>query len=375
MKEPLIETAKENQTDRIKSKLVQLKQKDKDFSVSGSKNHKYNVNEKISRKKLMEWERANQVRLPEHFALFLTEVGNGGAGPYYGIYELDEAVSFSALEALTSKCVLYPNMPNEEWNLLTVPLVRVKDYSYDETDAAYEKVMGGMLCIGTQGCEYNMYIVIEGEHKGKVVYTADFYKDSPFFFVYESNFLDWYERWLDENILGYNTTWFGFKMPGDESELIRVYQNAPSDDIKSDALDGMLKFPKMSQTSIDFLKGIADQNQNRKEAIRLICKYSFDDGIPYISEMLKSKVEDKILSVLQNLHWYGRVSDKQAFTREIIESFSCIQEPETLRFAGYVLEPIGRITIEDYEPFLCHPNPEMRKAAIYATRDCGNKAE
>ncbi|WP_253944703.1 hypothetical protein [Paenibacillus sp. NEAU-GSW1] len=75
-------------------------------------------------------------------------------------------------------------------------------------------MLGGMLCIGRQGCEYDMYLVIEGERKGRIVYSSGFYPDHPFFFVYEDNMLDWYERWLDEVILDYDIAWFGSRMSG-----------------------------------------------------------------------------------------------------------------------------------------------------------------
>jgi len=231
------------------------------------------------------------------------------------------------------------------------------------------------LCFGTQGCEYDMYIVLEGEHRGKVVYTTDFNQNHPFFFTYESNFLDWYERWLDEITLGYDTSWYGYKMPGDESELIRVYKNAPTTEIKSEALDGMFKFNKMSQSSINFLKGIIEQKQNCNKAIQLICKYSFDDAKSYVLEMLKSEREDLILDALQTLHWYGKCSDVQEFIGTIIESLGRIQEPETLRFAGYVLETFNKITLRDFQPFLCHSNIKMCRTAIYATRGCSDKLD
>lgn len=243
---------KETQLDRIKNKLGKAMRKDTAFSVFGASSHKYRVYEKLTAKELADWQAKNQVTLPESYTQFLTRVGNGGAGPYYGIYSIEKATSYTD-SALTTKCVLHPGMTKEEWNHLTEPLINDEDISDLEYDAARDRVLGGMLCIGTQGCEYDMYLVIEGKHRGKIVYTSDFYPDRPFFFVYEDNFLDWYERWLDEIILDYDIAWFGSRMPGDENALIQVYQNAPNEEIKSKALDGMFKFKKISQPTIDFL--------------------------------------------------------------------------------------------------------------------------
>jgi len=364
----------ENQIDRIKSKLKKARRKDKDLTDFGSDLHKYVLNKRISKEALAKLEQENQVKLPEHFALFLTEVGNGGAGPYYGIYEIDKSLSYTG-NTMALDCVLYPRMPKEEWNLLAGPFASAERFTDEEYDAARDKITGGMLNFGTQGCSYDMYIVIQGAYSGKVVYAADIYADTPFFFTYEDNFLDWYERWLDEIILGYDTAWFGYKMPGGESELIQTYEGAQSAETKTDALEGMFKLDKISQEAICFLKSIAEDKKDRNNAIRLICKYSFDDGRPYIAEMIKSEEEEDVLETLKTLRGYGKGSDIQEFVNAIHGCLGMIEDHETLSFAGYILESFGTLTLKDIEPFLCHPNPLMRRSAIYATRGCSDKAE
>ncbi|UQZ34116.1 hypothetical protein C2I18_11605 [Paenibacillus sp. PK3_47] len=207
---------KETQPDRIKSKLIQAKQKDAGFSVFGASSHQYRVKEKLAAQELADWQTRHQITLPEPYMQFLTEIGNGGAGPYYGIYSFGKAASFTEPEALHAKAVLHPGMAPEEWNGLLGPMIGDEDISDEEYDKVRNKVLGGMLCIGTQGCEYEMYLVVKGEHKGRVVYTSDFHPDHPFFFVYEESFLDWYERWLDEIILGHNIVWFGSTRPEED---------------------------------------------------------------------------------------------------------------------------------------------------------------
>jgi len=269
-------------------------------------------------------------------------------------------------------------MPKEEWNRLTEPLISDEDISDDEYDAALDKVFGGMLCFGTQGCEYDMYIVLTGEHKGKIVYTWYLYPyraDQPFFFVYEDNFLDWYERWLDEIILGYEISWFGYKMPGNENELVLIYQNAENDEIKLEALDGMFKFRQISQPAIDFLIGIIEQKQHFITALQILCKTSFETGRPYLMNQLKSESDKDFLNVLKILLWYGKNSDLKEFQKAIHESLHRIHDVETLQFTGYIMHTYDKISIEDFEKFLCHPDPKMRRTAIYATRDYGDKAK
>ena len=112
---------KETQLDRIKYKLEKAMRKDTAFLVFGASSHKYKVDEKLTAKELTDWQAKNQVTLPEPYAQFLTKVGNGGAGPYYGIYSIEKATSYTDRNALTTKCVLHPRMTKEEWNHLTEP--------------------------------------------------------------------------------------------------------------------------------------------------------------------------------------------------------------------------------------------------------------
>uniref|UniRef100_UPI003341BB04 hypothetical protein n=1 Tax=Castellaniella defragrans TaxID=75697 RepID=UPI003341BB04 len=68
----------QNQAARIIRKLVQVRRKDKDLSIFGSTFHGHKINKTLARKDLLEWQARNQVNLPDSYARFLTEVGNGG---------------------------------------------------------------------------------------------------------------------------------------------------------------------------------------------------------------------------------------------------------------------------------------------------------
>ncbi|MDN4115946.1 SMI1/KNR4 family protein [Paenibacillus polymyxa] len=365
---------KETQLDRIQNKLNQAMSKDKDFLVFGASSHQYKVNEKLTAKALADWQAHNQVTLPEPYALFLTNVGNGGAGPYYGIYPIEKATSYTEHQALLAKSVLHPEMTKEEWNHLIEPLTKDEDIPDEEYDDARNKVLGGMLCIGTQGCEYDMYLVLEGKYRGRIVYTSDFHPDHPFFFVYEDSFLDWYERWLDEIILDYDIGWFGSRMPGDENALIQIYQSAPNEEIQAKALDGMFKFKVVSQPTLVFMKKIAEQSpKNRATAVRLICKTSFDTGRKYLLELLQSDEHEDFLQALMILHASSKTANLKEFIPVILHSLDRIHDPETLRYAGYILEDYGAITLQNFASFLCDADPKMQTTAIYAARSCEDK--
>ena len=70
--------------------------------------------------------------------------------------------------------------------------------------------------IGSQGCSYIHAIVITGEQAGRVL-NMDMSIECPQFAA-EANFLDWYERWLDEvideTLVTTEPTWFGYGPAG-----------------------------------------------------------------------------------------------------------------------------------------------------------------
>lgn len=163
-------------------------------------------------------------------------------------------------------------------------------------------------------------------------------------------------------------------MPGDENALIQIYQSAPNEEIQVKALDGMFKFKKVSQLTLAFLKNIAEQSpKNRTTAIWLICKTSFDTGRKYLLELLQSDEHEDFLQALQILHASSKTEDLTEFILVILQRLDRIRDPETLRYAGYILEDYGAITLQNFAPFLCHADPTMQTTAIYAARNCENK--
>ena len=139
---------------------------------------------------------------------------NSAAGPYFGIFPLGESIHELVDEPekyLSGNCVLTPEMTDEFWNDLNRRIEEDENISDEEYDKEKGKIFGGILPIGSQGCTYLHGIVLNGEYKGRVVnLDMDWQKPK---FTYEENFLDWYERWLDEVILGHllePASWFGY---------------------------------------------------------------------------------------------------------------------------------------------------------------------
>ncbi|MGG0825047.1 hypothetical protein ABE099_19455 [Paenibacillus turicensis] len=78
---------------------------------------------------------------------------------------------------------------------------------------------------------------------------------------------------------------------------------------------------------------------------------------------------------LMMIHDYCKNIDLNVFVEPILQGFDYIHEPSTLRYAGYVLESVGKVSTQDFSRFLTHENPNMQTTAIYATRISQDKLD
>lgn len=194
--------------------LKEAKKADSYFKQFGSSRHKYKLNPVISAESVLKAERKYNFKLPEDYFWFITNVGNGGAGPYYGLksFSLDKE---KYLKLLGKETMLSPMRSKEEYDQF---ICKYEECEEDEYDELNEELWQGLLYLGTQGCTMNIHLILSGEYRGKIIY-GDYDRYRPFF-PSTNNFLEWYENWLLETSKGYDMTWYGSKLLGDEESLI-----------------------------------------------------------------------------------------------------------------------------------------------------------
>ena len=56
--------------------------------IFGGNSHGFRLNPCLSDSDLQKFEQSHAIKLPAEYSYFLRRVGNGGAGPYYGIFPL-----------------------------------------------------------------------------------------------------------------------------------------------------------------------------------------------------------------------------------------------------------------------------------------------
>ena len=269
---------------RILKLLEQARAKDPDFVRFGAYGHKYRVSAPASEETIQSFEEQQGIRLPEEYRDFLLFVGNGGAGPYYGLYGLETQEkelhdSHARLYRVQEEPVIHPKMSNEEWDRMIGVDPEGRSGGGPGGSGRGEEVHPyvGVLPIGSQGCTLMTGIMLAGPYRGQVVYYDEDFCGPPFF-VREKGFLAWYERWLREVIAGYNEeeVGFGLNMDGTPVQLMELYQQTEDPEEKIEIIDSFYKFETLPGKQKTYFKqacaGEADM-EVRMKLIKMLARF------------------------------------------------------------------------------------------------------
>lgn len=254
---------------RILKLLEQARAKDPDFARFGAYSHQYKLAAPAGEEAIRKFEEQQGVRLPEEYRDFLMFIGNGGAGPYYGLYGLkaleDDLSDSRGLRRCRSleEPVIYPKMSEEEWDRIVNPESRRKrEEVYPYT---------GVLPIGTQGCTLMTGLMLTGPYRGQVVYYDNDFCGPPFF-VREKGFLSWYERWLREVIAGYNDEecGFGLNVDGNPRQLMELYEQTEDPEERKEIIDSYYKFETLPGKQKTYFKQACAQETDMEVRMKLI---------------------------------------------------------------------------------------------------------
>lgn len=171
--------------------LEKAKKVDSEYKIFGSKKHKYQLNPPVSLDAVLTLEADFNIKLPDDYVFFLTEIGNGGAGPYYGLYSLEELRQRQYCRKQDNKLnpVIDSSLSKKMWNELMKQMDDADDDVYDEIE---QHINTGVFIIGTQGCTYDNLLMCRGSENGKIVYI-DWNLESEYPpFLTKMSFWEWY---------------------------------------------------------------------------------------------------------------------------------------------------------------------------------------
>jgi hypothetical protein len=198
----------------IRDRVAQLRAAGVVHSIFGANGHRFELAPPIEVNALIAWEREHGVELPADYRDYLVALGNGGAGPSYGIFPLGmwdglggELVPIG--DALGELRAPFPH--REAWNL---PAARFDppDHADDDEEDAWNaqldaeyydpSLVNGAIWICDHGCALRTLLVITGSERGHV--WADRRAENAGLVPHVGpdgrhlGFGDWYTAWLEQ---------------------------------------------------------------------------------------------------------------------------------------------------------------------------------
>jgi hypothetical protein len=198
--------------EKIKAKLEELKKKDKEMMVFGAGDdkfygtigHHYELNPVLSEEEIVIVEKKLGISLPEEYRAFIKEHGNGGAGPAWGLFTLENTYPEEEfLKDYPEFCSMTCDYGDDYANGIRGQKEKLKDPYYMETVEGF----GGFLKLSNYGHQMTAYMVVGGDQQvgkmwflnedGDKLQIAPMMKEGE---DWQVSFLDWYEGWLDESL-------------------------------------------------------------------------------------------------------------------------------------------------------------------------------
>ena len=170
----------------------------------GEREHRFRLRPPLSEQQVAAFEERNGARLPDDYRLFVTRLGNGGAGPYYGVEPLDPAARGLQLAAPylfgpDDLCASYGavDLGSLAW--------RHELLQNDHRDGYWEETSGALWLCRQGKAEWSYHdegepwtlLVVNGPGRGRLVTVER--EGARFAPIYlpARDFLAWYEEWLD----------------------------------------------------------------------------------------------------------------------------------------------------------------------------------
>ncbi len=251
-------------------------------NILGAFQHQYQLNPVVSLKEVQQFEEEYHVELPEEYIFFLTKVGNGGAGPDYGMYSLDEMklhnnknICREGVPAFIDK-----NLTKDAWDIMSIEV--------DTDENLMNDMREGLLIIGTQREVSDNVLMCKGSEQGKIVYFNWAFEFEVFPYFTGMGFLEWYETYFREIIADHDVGAYGYYSLKSEEELRNSYKPNLGLKEKKELMKGFYKFKRVEEETLNFFEQIKDK---RLDDIRtkLLFDFDFDRGLVLFEKLLAGK--------------------------------------------------------------------------------------
>lgn len=338
----------------IAEKLGELANAPDRFTSFGAERHGYRLNPPLPESSVAAFEAKHGILLPEGYRRFIVELGDGGAGPSYGLLTLDDAygeVSDSFAGHLVEPSPFFPGTryAPDWWDRFWGP---------DDCPDPLQ----GTLAVVHHGCTSYTQLVVSGPGRGRLV-NVDLNGVPAPYVLEDEDFLSWYERWLDELLAGYDVTWFGEKIPGDEPRLLGVLADDPSAHRRARAARSLRSLPSITQTAAEALvrATATDTDSQVQKAVMEVARYSKIAAVEPAARAALSDPEAPVRAEAISVLGALGVADVADRARLLLTD----PDREVRRSAMRALADSGRMVVADLEPLITSHDASTRGAATY----------
>lgn len=269
---------------------------DPERKVFGANAHQYALNPVLPLEAVQAYQEKYNIVLPSDYVFLITQVGNGGAGPYYGIYPLEidkpgrenEGVPF-----ITS------HLTRNQWIGKLMPISCENEDIEDCPDDVYEQieaeVVRGTYPVGTQGCSYQTMAIASGAEENRIFYVdIDWnYEEMP----YDTGmtFLEWYENYFLEIIAGNRMDSYGTRMIRTEQELIAEFERTDDVERKNAILNSFVRFHTPKPETLQFFRDLPEDTFAAYK-LPLLLLYDTEKGLKLFGHLLAKNPEAALAS-------------------------------------------------------------------------------
>ncbi len=200
----------------LKAKHDRLKKKDggrffkkPTYKIFGSDSHQYKFNPCLSINALRDFEKSFSITFPLAYSEFITQIGNGGSGPAYGLLPLS---GWEIELDINDPGFLRTPFPHtENWNLPQLFNTAEEDYTeskeFQQWEAEYFSNMHitGSIRICHYGCAIYYLLVVTGKETG-YIWIDDRASDQGIYPAISKftgkrlTFESWFDEWLTESL-------------------------------------------------------------------------------------------------------------------------------------------------------------------------------
>jgi len=208
---------------------------------------------------------------------------------------------------------------------------------------------------------------VTGKYRGRLVRT-DLNEEGPFYFIHDENFLDWYERWLDDFIADMSMGSFGGSIAGSQQELRTMYQDEKRTFMQRTIMFGLGRFPKIDSETITLWEDICKAESSEEVCYAALWEL-VDKRAPNTFDIMQlvfnsnSEKRNACIKLLRRASEHD--VDIEPLIPKLLESMPTLNS-ELFSHAIWAIQETSYNKYANFLPFLELPDNQIKRTVIWA---------